>query len=184
MRLVLALLLFALLAPAASAHVTVVPAAARPGQTQTLHFRVLNERDDARTVRVTIFVPSGLHATASDRLGWTRVDEPGRFDWTAKDATTAISGSGAEDFEIRVGPLPNQDRVVFKALQYYSDGEIVRWIQAPDASAERPSPILQLTATGTPAGSGGSSATDFALLPALLAAAAGAAAVLLRRRRR
>jgi periplasmic copper chaperone A len=185
MRLPLATLLcFALLAPAASAHVTVIPAAARPGQTETLSFRVLNERANARTVRVMILVPGGLNAAASDRPGWTRVDRPGIFDWRAKDAGAAISGAGAKDFEIRVGPLPHRERVVFKALQYYSDGEIVRWIRAPEANAERPAPVLQLTATGAPAGGGGgSSGAGFAVLGGLLVAAAGVAAFRRRRAR-
>src|SRR5262249_50972001 len=83
------------LAPAAPAHVTVIPAAARPGTTETLKFRVLNERDNAKTVRIDIFVPGGLKATASDRPGWTRVDKPGEFDWAAKTPSDAIGGASA-----------------------------------------------------------------------------------------
>jgi hypothetical protein len=82
-----------------------------------------------------------------------------------------------------VGPLPQSDQVVFKALQYYSDGQVVRWIQAPTAGAPRPSPVLQLTATGKPSSGGkGSSATGFVVLAIVLAAAAGGATLYLRRR--
>jgi uncharacterized protein YcnI len=156
MRLVLAMLLFALLTPAASAHVTVLPASSRPGQTPALHFRVLNERSDARTVEIDIFVPRGLHATASDRRGWKLVEKPGEFDWVARDS--GIGGADAKDFELRVGPLPQAEQVVFKALQHYSDGRIVRWIQT-GAGAERPAPVLQLGSA--PAGGGGSSGLGF-----------------------
>jgi uncharacterized protein YcnI len=183
----LALALLFAFAATASAHVTVIPAAARPGQTETIRFRVLNERDAAKTVRIDVFMPSGLKATASDRAGWTRVDKPGEFDWSARTAGDAIGGASAKDFEVRVGPLPQTGgQVVFKALQYYSDGQIVRWIQAPTASAPRPSPVLQLTATGKPSSGsgGGSSATGFAILAAVAAAAAGAAGVWIRRRAR
>jgi uncharacterized protein YcnI len=186
-HLAFALALFFACSATASAHVTVIPAAARPGQTETIRFRVLNERDSAKTVRIDIFMPSGLKATASDRAGWTRVDKPGEFDWTAKTPGDAIGGAGAKDFEVRVGPLPQTGgQVVFKALQYYSDGQIVRWIQAPTGTASRPSPVLQLTATGKPtSGSGnGSSATGFAVLAVVLAAAAGGAAIFFRRRAR
>jgi LPXTG-motif cell wall-anchored protein len=179
----LAAALFGLLAPAASAHVTVIPAAARPGETRALTFRVLNERDDAKTVRVDLFLPAGVRAKAADRRGWTRVDKPGEIDWIA-GADAAIGGAGAKDFELRVGPLPKSGRVVFKVLQHYSDGQIVRWIQDPDPGADRPAPFVQLTASGRPATSGGSSAAGFAILAALLALAAGAGALLLRRRRR
>ena len=37
--------------------------------------------------------------------------------------------------------------MVFKTLQHYSDGEVVRWIQEPQPNAaetERPAPVLKL----------------------------------------
>jgi periplasmic copper chaperone A len=156
MRLALAALFFVLLAPVASAHVTILPASARPGQTPALHFRVLNERSDARTVEIDIFVPRGLHATASQRRGWRLVEKPGEFDWVARDS--GIGGADAKDFELRVGPLPKADQVVFKALQHYSDGQIVRWIQT-SSGAERPAPVLALG--NAPPGGGGSSGLGF-----------------------
>jgi uncharacterized protein YcnI len=160
MRLVVFVALFALLAPAASAHVTVLPASARPGQTPALHFRVLNERSNARTVEIDVFVPRGLRATPSERRGWKLVVKPGgEFDWVARD--NGIGGADAKDFELRVGPLPHARQVVFKALQHYSDGQIVRWIQT-STGAERPAPVLSLG--GAPAGAGGgSSGAAFAI---------------------
>ena len=143
--------LFALLAPAADAHVTVLPAVARPGQTVTLNFRVLNERSDARTVGIDIFVPAGVRATASDRRGWTRADRPREFSWTADGSGAAIGGSSAKDFEVRVGPLPRSSQVVFKALQHYWDGAVVRWIQTA-GGGDRPAPVLRLSACGQAAG--------------------------------
>ena len=178
MRLALALLFFALVAPAASAHVTVLPASARPGQTPVLHFRVLNERGDARTVEIDIFVPRGLHATASDRRGWTRVDKPGEFDWVARDS--GIGGADAKDFELRVGPLPHAQQVVFQALQHYSDGQIVRWIQT-GAGAERPAPVLQLGSA--PSGGGGSSGAAFLVPVAVVVLLLGGGLVVRRSRR-
>jgi uncharacterized protein YcnI len=179
--LVATLAVFALLCSTASAHVTVIPGSARPGQTLTLNFRVLNERSDARTVGIDIFVPRGVRAQASDRRGWTRTDKPGEFDWAADDESASIGGSSAKDFEIRVGPLPQEERLVFKALQHYSDGQVVRWIQAPAASAERPAPVLQLgVARGS--GGGGSSGAVFAIPVAVILILLGGAALLRRRR--
>jgi uncharacterized protein YcnI len=175
---------FALLAPAASAHVTVVPATARPGQTLTLNFRVLNERSDQRTVGIDIFVPHGLHATAADRRGWKRADKPGEFSWVADGSGAAIGGSSAKDFELRVGPLPRSSGVVFKALQHYSDGAVVRWIQT-SPGAERPAPVLRLSASGQPSGGGGggSSGAAFAI-PIVVVLILLAGGALLRRRAR
>ncbi|WP_051323839.1 DUF1775 domain-containing protein [Candidatus Solirubrobacter pratensis] len=176
---------FALLAAPASAHVTVLPATARPGESRTLTFRVLNERDGATTVAVDLFLPRGVTGKPADRPGWTMLDGGAEVHWSAKDASAAIGGESSKDFELAVGPLPKAQRVVFKVLQHYSDGEVVRWIQDPQPGAERPAPVLQLTATGRPAAAGGSSsAAGFAILAAVVVAAAGGALGLLRRRRR
>jgi uncharacterized protein YcnI len=184
--LALAAVLFALLATVADAHVTVIPSAARPGETRTLTFRVLNERSDASTVEVDLFIPAGVTAKAADRRGWTKVETGSTVQWKATTPADAISGEQSKDFEVTVGPLPKSDRLLFKTLQRYSTGEVVRWIQEPTADAERPSPVLQLTATGRPRSAGGSSssAAGWAVLALLAAIAAGCAVLILRRRRR
>jgi LPXTG-motif cell wall-anchored protein len=184
--LAVAAVLFALLAAVADAHVTVIPSAARPGETRTLTFRVVNERSDATTVGVDLFIPAGVTAKAADRRGWTKVETGSQVRWTADTPADAISGEQSKDFEITAGPLPKADRLAFKALQHYSSGEVVRWIQEPSADADRPAPVLQLTATGGPQSAGGSSspATGWAILAVLAAIALGGAALILRRRRR
>ncbi len=48
-----------------------------------------------------------------------------------------------------MGPLPDTDTMVFKALQTYSDNEVSRWIEEPQAGAEEPenpAPVLKLVA--------------------------------------
>jgi hypothetical protein len=90
------------------------------------------------------------------------------------------------------------DQIVFKALQTYSDGDIVRWIDepAPGVEADHPAPVLKLTpggdAHGDPADdsadmaadTGGSSgaALGFGIAGAVLGAAALAVALLAYRR--
>jgi hypothetical protein len=52
---------------------------------------------------------------------------------------------------VSMGPLPKVDQVVFKTLQTYSDGEVVRWIEEPATDGtepEKPAPTLKLTAAG------------------------------------
>jgi periplasmic copper chaperone A len=183
--LALAALFFALSAAVADAHVTVIPPAARPGETRALTFRVLNERSDATTVELDLFIPAGVTANAADRRGWTKVQSGSQVQWKADSPADAISGADAKDFTVTVGPLPKAGRLVFKALQRYSTGEVVRWIQDPAPDAERPAPVLQLTASGRPqSSSGSSSALGWVVLLVLAALVIAGGAVILRRRRR
>jgi uncharacterized protein YcnI len=176
-------LVFALVAPAADAHVTVIPSSARPGETRTLTFRVLNERADAKTVGVDVFLPRGVTGKPAARRGWSMLDRGNEIDWSADSPGTAIGGDSAKDFELTVGPLPKAGRVVFKVLQQYSNGEVVRWIQDPAPGADRPAPVLQLTASGRPAAPGrSSSAAGFAILAAVLVLALGGVGLVVRRR--
>jgi hypothetical protein len=81
----------------------------------------------------------------------------GQITWTAT-GDAAIKSGQFQEFPVSMGPLPKVDQMVFKALQTYSDGTVVRWIEEPAAGAEpqKPAPVLKLTAptaagTGTPA---------------------------------
>jgi periplasmic copper chaperone A len=143
MRLALALILVLLLPGTALAHVTVLPESSRPGETADLTFRVPNERDDAATVQVDVFLPKGVPAKVSSPEGWTQVVlDTGEVRWTA-DADKAINPGRTQDFKVRLGPLPNAPRIVFKALQHYADGQVVRWIQDP-SDEQRPAAVLDL----------------------------------------
>lgn len=158
----------ALVLPAASAfaHVTVNPREATQGSYAKLAFRVPNERDNANTTKLEISFPAD-HPFASvsvrPREGWaysvqkTKLATPikvhdheipegvSRITWTGG----AVKPGEFEEFEVSVGPLPDDaDSLTFKALQTYSDGEIVRWIEeaAPgEAEVDRPAPVLKLT---------------------------------------
>jgi uncharacterized protein YcnI len=143
MRLALALVVLALFPASAFAHVTVLPESSRPGQTGVFSFRTPNEREDAATVRLDVFVPAGVPVEVQPHDGWTATRISGGVSWTA-DGENSIKPGRTEDFKVRVGPLPDQPRIIFKALQYYADGQIVRWIQAPTADAERPAAMLDL----------------------------------------
>jgi len=143
MRLAIALVVLALFPASAFAHVTVLPESSRPGQTGDFTFRVPNERDAAATVRVDVFVPAGIGFETKPHDGWTAARISGGVSWTA-DGKNSIRPGRTEDFKVRLGPLPSAPRVVFKALQYYGDGQIVRWIQEPTADAERPAAVLDL----------------------------------------
>jgi uncharacterized protein YcnI len=144
-------LLLALAAPAA-AHVSVQPSEAAKGGYAKLAFRVPNEEESASTIKLEVQLPSGakFQSVSTRPL-------PG---WTVATTDTTITWSGGkiepgqfQEFEISVGPLPDVDQLVFKAVQTYDDGNVVRWIEPTPADGtepEHPAPTLHLVAgTGT-----------------------------------
>ncbi|MFH8339617.1 YcnI family protein [Streptomyces sp. AM6-12] len=159
----------ALSAPA-FAHVTVQPeGAAAKGGYAVVDFKVPNERDNASTTKVEVNLPAD-HPLASVMAqpipGWSvqltksKLAKPlsvhgEKIDQAVTKVTWTADGKGIEPgyfqkFPLSVGALPdNTDQLVFKALQTYSDKEVVRWIEVPQAGQDEPqnpAPVLQLTA--------------------------------------
>ena len=163
----------ALSAPAAAqAHVTVQPDEAPAGGFARLDVRVPNERDDAATTKVEVKFPPGFAEVSTEPLaGWTtkvtktKLAKPVTTDegdkiteqvdtitWTGSGSQGRIGPGQFQDFGLSVA-LPDEagKSLTFKALQTYSDGDVVRWIGPPDA--EEPAPQVKLTA-GTVAENG------------------------------
>ena len=69
-----------------------------------------------------------------------------KITWTAAGADTSIKAGQFQEFEVSAGPLPEVDQIIFKTLQTYSDGNIVRWIDEPTngQQLEHPAPVLKL----------------------------------------
>jgi uncharacterized protein YcnI len=173
-----AALLLAVAGPA-SAHVTVNPNAATQGGYTKIAFRVPNETDSTDTTKLEVNLPADTpiaSVSLKPLQGWTatavksKLATPIKTDdgevteaitkitWTA-GAGAAIKPGQFQEFEVSLGPLPDTDQVVFKALQTYSDGTVVRWIDEPAADGsepEHPAPVLKLaaaaTSTAAPAG--------------------------------
>ncbi|WP_405365609.1 YcnI family protein [Kitasatospora sp. NBC_00039] len=157
------------LAGPAFAHVTVNPGSAPQGGYTAVDFRVPNENDTASTVKLEVNLPLD-HPLASVRTlpmpGWTATVEKAKLDkpikvhgndvneavskitWTA-DAGTKIAPGQFQEFRVSLGPLPTDtDKLTFKALQSYDNGDVVRWIdEAKDGQPEpaKPAPVLALT---------------------------------------
>jgi uncharacterized protein YcnI len=156
------------LAGPASAHVTVNPNTAVQGGYTKVTFRVPNETDGADTVKVEVSLPIDTpFASVSLKpvAGWTmaaekaklatpidahgtKIDEAvAKITWTAT-GDAAIKPGQFQEFDVSLGPLPQVPQVVFKALQTYSDGTVVRWIDEPTTDGtepEKPAPVLKLT---------------------------------------
>ncbi|WP_067506829.1 YcnI family protein [Actinoplanes sp. TFC3] len=183
------------LAVPASAHVTVNPSTATKGGYAKVTFRVPNEMDSANTTKLEVTLPAETpfaSVSLKPLNGWTAVaataklakpieahgsqitEAVNKITWTAA-GDAAIKPGQFQEFDVSLGPMPEADQVVFKALQFYSDGTIVRWIDEPTTDGtepEKPAPVLKLTAaaaTGTAAAATGSSAA-----PALTATSSDA----------
>ncbi len=154
----------------AFAHVTVQPGTAQQGGYTAVAFRVPDESDTAGTTKVEVNLPTDhpVASVATQPLpGWTATvektklttpiktddgdsitDAVSKVTWTA-DAGSKIGPGQFQEFKISLGPLPtNTDKLVFKALQTYDDGTVVRWIdEAKDGQPEpqHPAPTLTLT---------------------------------------
>jgi len=151
----------------AFAHVTVNPNSATQGGYGRLAFRVPNESDTASTTKLEVTLPEDAPVASVSTMpvpGWTvavenrKLTTPieshgsqitevvAKITWTAS-AGAEIKPGQFQEFPVSMGPLPEADQMVFKSLQTYSDGEIVRWIDEPvegGEEPENPAPVLKL----------------------------------------
>ena len=189
---------------AASAHVTLQPSSAPAGGFTRLDVRVPNERDDSATTKVDVQLPAGFEFVSYEpRPGWTvnvrgAGEAVSRITWTGDGRRGAIAPGQFVDFglSLRMPDGKAGDKLTFKALQTYDNGEVVRWIGAEDA--DEPAPIVTLTepageaAAPAPASAPAAAASDdggtdglsiAALIVGALGLAAGLAALAISRRR-
>ncbi|MEU7614527.1 YcnI family protein [Micromonospora rifamycinica] len=167
----------------AAAHVTVNPKEATQGSYGRFAVRVPNESDTASTVKIEVNLPENAPVGSVSTMpvpGWTvavekrKVDPPIEVhgsqltEAVAKLTWTAAAGGGVkpgefQEFPVSLGPLPQVDKMVFKTLQTYSDGNVSRWIEEPTPGAEEPenpAPVLTLTAAaGSPSAAPAAGAT-------------------------
>jgi uncharacterized protein YcnI len=170
----------------AEAHVTVSPASLPQGTSDAiLTFRVPNESTTASVTGVQIRFPLDhpiVVVSPQAGSGWNVSVHSSRFpkpittdDGTFTSTVSEIDWGGGSIpvgqfglFNVLAQGIPSgTNQLVFKAVQVYSDGTVVSWIQIPDRSAPNPphpAPILTLTPAGT-----ANSAT-----PAVTAASSGA----------
>ncbi|WP_230195255.1 YcnI family protein [Streptomyces sp. NBC_00080] len=168
----------------AFAHVSVAAeGTAAKGGYAVVDFKVPNERDNASTTKLEVTFPTD-HPLASAMpepiSGWkievtkSKLAKP--IELHGKQISEAVSkitwtatGKGIEagyfqKFPVSVGALPEDaDELVFKAIQTYSNKEVVRWIEVQEDGAEEPenpAPVLALAAASEDEHSHGTSAED------------------------
>jgi uncharacterized protein len=136
------------LAAGASAHAIVSPAVAKAKVLQQFTLAVPTEKEDARTTKIELTVPSGF---AIDSF------EPAQAPWKQQVQAT---GSGEEAVVTKVtwsgGSVPTGEDAVFRfnastakaktylfdVRQTYSDGSIVNW-STPSQSSDTPAPRVE-----------------------------------------
>ncbi|MEV6067030.1 YcnI family protein [Nocardia sp. NPDC052001] len=152
----------------ASAHVTVTAPDAAPGGSAVVTVRVPTESATAGTVKVEVTLPvdhplatvrtqptpgwqaEAKHATLTtpvdDGHGHKVSDYVSSVVFTAKDGAQIGPGEFGE-FKLLIGPLPHVAELAFPAIQTYSDGTTVSWIErsADGTKPDRPAPVLRLT---------------------------------------
>ncbi|MGH3798389.1 MAG: YcnI family protein [Pseudonocardiaceae bacterium] len=172
--------LFAL-AGVASAHVTVNPNTAQQGGYAKVSFRVPDEQDNASTTQLEVDFPADHPiASVSTRAvpGWTANVQKVTLakpittdDGQVTEAVSKIIWTGGkiapgsfEEFDVSLGPLPTDtDQLVFKALQTYDNGQVVRWIDTTSPGGPEPAhpaPVLTLTPAGAASGATPATAGD------------------------
>jgi uncharacterized protein YcnI len=163
-----AALLVGLTAVPALAHVTVSSTDAAQGGEGVITFRVPTESETAATMKVAVQLPADPPiAAVSVRPvpGWTHKETTTKLaapvktdegeevtevvstvEWAASSPADGIKPGEYGEFSISAGPLPKAQTVTFKAIQTYSDGKQVAWIEEPvnGAEPEHPAPVLTL----------------------------------------
>ncbi len=171
----------------AAAHVTVSPTSLPQGTDDAiLTFRVPNESTTAAVTGLKIQFPLThpiVLVNPEAGSGWqvnvikSVLPKPiTTDDGTFTSTTSEIDWSGSTipvgqfgEFNVLAQGVPSgTSQLVFKAIQTYSDGSVVSWIQIPSKAVpdpEHPAPIITLTKAGG-AASSSSTATTVAVAAA------------------
>ena len=128
------------------------------GSFATLDIRVPNEMESANTVKLAVQVPPGFLDISTEYMpGWTskvltsKLAKPVQTDdgevteqvreiiWTGDGKQGLIPPGQFLNFPIST-EIPGKagEELTFKVLQYYDNGEVVRWIGGPNS--EEPAP--------------------------------------------
>jgi uncharacterized protein len=151
---------------AAAAHVSLHPNEVPTGSFATLGIRVPNEMESANTDKLAVQFPPGFLDVSTEYMpGWSaevktsKLAKPVQTDdgevteqvreviWTGDGKQGLIPPGQFLNFPIST-EIPGKagEELTFKVLQYYDNGEIVRWIGGP--SSEEPAPKIDVTAAG------------------------------------
>jgi uncharacterized protein YcnI len=135
------------------AHVQVDADHAEAGATNvTLTFHVPNEETSAQTTGLRVFLPTDhplAGVTASPENGWIPQISASEITWSGG----SISGTDTMQFRVAVAQLPRDaSSLTFKAIQTYSNGDVVSWIETAAPGSAEPDHPAAVLALGAAAG--------------------------------
>jgi uncharacterized protein YcnI len=108
----------------ARAHVTLSPAFLEVGTEATILFETPNERAGRATTSLSLEAPAGIElAEADPPTGWELDVMDGVATWTGG----RIENEDVVSFPLDVTARTEAGLQVFRAVQGYDDGEVVRW---------------------------------------------------------
>ncbi|HEY2655561.1 MAG TPA: YcnI family protein, partial [Solirubrobacteraceae bacterium] len=157
----------ALVAPAAAqAHISVHPNTVPAGAFATLDVRMPGEQEGAHVTKLDLLLPSGFTSVDYQNVpGWnvsevqTKLTKPIQTDngpvnqevsqiiWTWTGPLGRVDNGQFIDFPLSVA-IPGDaagKTLKFKAVQSYSNGQVVRWIE-PSLDDPNPAPTINVTA--------------------------------------
>jgi uncharacterized protein YcnI len=157
-----------LLPAAAQAHVSLHPNTVPEGAFATLDVRVPGEEENAYAYKIdTLFPPGFTDVDIQNVPSWTAkvvkkklakpiqtddgpvTEEVSQVIWTGDKSVDGRLDNGTfMQFPLSIA-MPEGiagKSLAFKTLEYYSNGEVVHWIGAPNA--EFPAPTINVTAKG------------------------------------
>ncbi len=142
-------LLAALLAPAALAHISVVPATAAAGGYQKLTFSVGHGCQGSPTTSISVSIPDGVTgAKPMPKPGWNIVA-------TARDITWqggALPDAQFDEFAMQVKLPATPGKLYFKITQLCEAGRH-DWVELPQpgVQAKSPAAMIEVTPSAAPA---------------------------------
>jgi uncharacterized protein YcnI len=146
------------LVPAATAQVTLDPSVIPADRFSRFAVRVATERPNVQTTKVVMRLPAGLFfVTFQPKPGWRRTVTVQKLDppvavlgemVSERVATVSWEGGSIapgefDEFGMSARVPAKQGVLEFPTAQTYSNGEVVRWIGAPDS--DMPAPRVTLT---------------------------------------
>ncbi|MEH7252842.1 YcnI family protein [Neobacillus niacini] len=128
-----------LFAGAASAHVNIGPKETSQGAYEMFTVKVPSEKEDVKTTKIEVKIPEEVNITRFEpKPGWTyetQKDASGKITsvtWTSEGEGLSATEFGQFNMNGKVGEKATE--IVWKAIQTYSDGSVVEWVEAEEAN--------------------------------------------------
>lgn len=160
--------------PTAGAHVTVNPRTVQADSFARFAIRVPDEAEDAQTIKVTVQLPANVgFVSFQPKPGWERTvtmvklakpitNDEGETVTERIDTVTWEGGRIApgefDEFGMSAKVPAAQGKLVFPAVQTYSNGDVVRWIGDP--ASDTPAPRVIVTPRAGDASATAAAASD------------------------